>query len=572
MLGNIPARSKIFAELKSVNAKSIAIVVALDGVLNLLSSLYPAFRGRFLILLNFLPIDVIRSARLATILISFSLIILSLGLYRHKRIAWFFTLVVLFTSVFAHILKGLDFEEAAIAIILWFWLVLSGKYFHAKSDTPSVWQGIRAVAAAAIFTFVYGILGFYILDHHFGVRFNITDAVRETFKTLLTFQGPIMPHTKFGRFFIDSLYSIAFFTSLYALFMLLRPVVLRQKTSKSEYIKAEKIIQEYRANVLSKFVLLPDKYFFFSSGGSVLSYAQNGRVVIVLGGPIGPKNDIAKAVSEFASFSNQNDWRPAFYQVNEEGLKLFEEAGFDSVCIGNEALVDLENFSLEGSQIKKLRSVVKKIDELGFKTKVFNPPLSNSLLESLRVISDEWLDEKKENEKSFSLGWFDDVYIKNSSVIVLFSPNQTPCAFISLITDYSKEEFGIDLMRKTRYDENGMMEFLFVELFAWGKNQGFKYCNLGLSALAKISDQATELNISERALDFAFNYFNQLYNFKGLYNFKSKFLPVWRPKYLVFIGGAASFPSVIMALINANSGENIIISQLKELFNISRNP
>jgi len=80
-------------------------------------------------------------------------------------------MLLLIVSVFTHLAKGLDYEETLLATGLLAYLVAVRHRFQARSDRPSVAQGVRALVAAFGFTLLYGVLGFYLLDHHFRVNF-----------------------------------------------------------------------------------------------------------------------------------------------------------------------------------------------------------------------------------------------------------------------------------------------------------------------------------------------------------------------------------------------------------------
>ncbi len=126
-------------------------------------------------------------------------------------------------------LKGLDYEEALLAgglmVILW----RMRDQFHARSDTPSIQQGLRVLAGAFLFTLAYGVSGFFLLDRHYSVNFGFWDALRQTVVMFTQFYDPgLTPVTRFGRFFADSIYIVGAGTFGYAGLMLLRPVFVRE--------------------------------------------------------------------------------------------------------------------------------------------------------------------------------------------------------------------------------------------------------------------------------------------------------------------------------------------------------
>ncbi len=138
-----------------------------------------------------------------------------------------------------------------------------------------------------------------------------------------------------------------------------------------------------------------------------------------------------------------------------------------------EGIVNLETFTLEGKAGKHLRTPVNKLTNAGYKFVVHQPPIPMNLLKELRAISDEWLTSMHGSEKRFSLGWFEDDYIRNSPIAAVHMPEGWISAFANLIPEYQANEVTIDLMRHRREIENGTMEFLFVSLFQWARDQGY---------------------------------------------------------------------------------------------------
>ena len=305
---------------------------------------------------------------LASALAGFALLILSVSLWRRKQVAWALTLAVLLVSIVVHLLKGLDYEEASLAALLALWLILLRPHFHARSDKPSIRQGLLLVAASLVFTLFYGVLGFYLLDRHYSVNFGLWAAVRQTLIMVTQFYDPgLQPLTRFGRYFSNSIFMVGAATLGYALLMLLRPVLVRAPVLEEERKRAWEIVQNCGRGPLARFALLPDKQFHFSSGGSLIAYVMESRFAIVLGDPIGPVEDMAPAIADFQKFCASNDWQPVFYQVLPDHLDIYGEAHLTALPVGSEAIVDLAKFTLEGSENKNTRNAYTKMVRNGYR-------------------------------------------------------------------------------------------------------------------------------------------------------------------------------------------------------------
>ena len=538
------------------NVRIAAILTGIMGVINVLSAVTPSLGSRLRFLEQFTPLVVRHGSHLAAGLAGFALILVARNLWRRKRIAWLVALVTLVISAISHILKGLDYEEALLAGGLAIWLFGLKPNFHARSDSPSVRQGLRAMAFSMLFTLGYGVAGFYLLDRHYSDNFGLWAAMRQTVAMFTQFYDPgLEPLTQFGRYFADSIYMIGAATFGYGLLMLARPVLLRRPSTPQERQRARQIIEAYGRSSLARIALLDDKNYIFSQGGSVLPYTIEGRVAVTLGDPIGPPDDIAPMISGFVKQCQQNDWIPVFYQTKPDTLEYYKSAGFKALCIGEEGSVDITNFSLAGRENKWLRTASNRLTKQGYQVIVHQAPLSNKLLSELHQVSDEWLTTMRGSEKRFSLGWFEDDYIRSSPVAAVHSPSDLITAFANIVPEYQLNEITIDLMRHRREIEPGTMDFLFVELFSWAKENGYAAFNLGLSALAGIGEHPDDPMI-ERTLHYIYQHINQFYNFKGLHDFKEKFRPTWSPRYLIY-PDTASLAAAWLAVVQANSGKHL---------------
>src|SRR6266498_7326 len=272
----------------------VALLTALMGAINFLSAITPAMQYRLRLLEQYSPFTVTHGGHLTSALAGFALLLLSVSLWRRKQMGWLLTVIVLIISVFVHLLKGLDYEEATLAALLAGLLIYLRPSFHALSDTPSMQQGLQVLVAALVFTLAYGVIGFYLLDRHFRVNFGLWAAVRQTIVMFAQFYDPgLQPITGFGRYFADSIYAVGTATFGYAFVMLLRPVLNRRAVSEEERSRAWEIIRAHGQTALTRYAVLEDKKFFFSPHNTLISYVVENRVALALGDPIGPMEDVS---------------------------------------------------------------------------------------------------------------------------------------------------------------------------------------------------------------------------------------------------------------------------------------
>jgi phosphatidylglycerol lysyltransferase len=201
--------------------------------------------------------------------------------------------------------------------------------------------------------------------------------------------------------------------------------------------------------------------------------------------------------------------------------------------VGDEAIVDLTGFTLQGAAAKTFRSKVNLLEKAGIRTQYFEPPISGALMAELKQVSDEWLDIPGRRERQFTLGMFDEEYIRGTPVFTAEDPSGKVLAFLNLIPSYRRGESTVDLMRRRNEGPNGVMDYTFVKLFLYLKERGFERFNLGMAPMAGFQEQE-EASPEERAIHAFFQHLNFLFSFKGLLAYKAKFASIWEPRYVMY--------------------------------------
>ena len=554
LASRIPTLAGLSAEAEEVFPVRLAAAVTfLVGVANVLAAVTPRFAARFGTLGRALPLQA-QFGRLSSALAGIALMMVARGLWRRKRLAWLVTVLVLAGSIAAHLFRTRNFGVIAVSLALLVFLLMRRREFRARSDTPSIAQGLRVLAAAALITIAYGTLGFFLLDRQYSINFTFWSAVWQTFTMFTLYYDPLIhPVTRLGEFFEATIYVVSAATFGFALFMLLRPVLPRGSASSAERRRAEAIVDEWGSTPLAQIALLADKRYFFSPGGSFVSFRMVNSVALALGDPIGSPEDAPSTIQAFTEWSRSQDWTPAFYQTLPDHLDAYHDAGLSASKIGHDAVVDAREFSLSGKRYRVERNLVNRLTKDGYTTRYLPAPQPPALVAELRDVSDTWLAAGGGSEMAFSLGWFDDEYVAGSAILTVEGPTGEIEAFANVLVERAVSEVAIDLMRYRPSAPDGVMDFLFIRLIEWARENGFETFNLGFSALSGVGE--AEDPAIERALGLVYEYGNRFYSFKGLYQFKQKFRPDWQPRYIVY-PDASALPGVLAALVRANAGES----------------
>lgn len=297
--------------------------------------------------------------------------------------------------------------------------------------------------------------------------------------------------------------------------------------------RARMYINRYGNSACDHFKAANDKLLFFAEGiEGMIAYRVANNYAVVLHEPVCATDaERVQLLNAFYRFCKENSLRTFYYRIDEERLPFYEGIGWKALPIGQEAVVDISGFGLEGKDRKSLRNALNSVAKKGYGIQIYQPPIKDGLLQKLRHVSDGWLDAMEREELVFSQGMFDEAELKQQTIITLENTDEKVVAFLNIIPDYSPGELTYDLIRKTNDAPGGCMDALIVALIDYGRSTGLTALNMGLAPFSGIERPA---DLPQRTVKFAYERLQLFRHYKGLREFKDKFHPEWKTKYLVF--------------------------------------
>jgi phosphatidylglycerol lysyltransferase len=254
-----------------------------------------------------------------------------------------------------------------------------------------------------------------------------------------------------------------------------------------------------------------------------------------MGDPVGNPDAQRELVWKYRELCELHRGRCVFYEVDRERLQLYLDLGLTPLKIGEEARIPLAEFKLEGGGWEEMRALCGTMEREGVAFAVIPAAEVEPLLPELRRVSDAWLAAgRKTGGQGFTSGTFDEAYLKRFPVAVLRRAGEI-IGFANLWAGADRHELSVDLLRCLPGAPDGTMDYLFVRLMQWGREQGYGWFNLGMSPLS--GEEALPLSPEWAAFgELIYRHGEHFYNFDGLRRYKAKFKPVWRPKYLAYSG------------------------------------
>jgi phosphatidylglycerol lysyltransferase len=511
-----------------------AFIILILGIVNIISSITPAIPARLRLVKNLLPEDVIVTSNALVLVFGLILVMLSIFLLQGSRRAWYIAVALTAFSFFGHLLKAADFEEAILAFVagsvLWY---TSGNY-KLRPHPRFISINYFVLIYAALAVMAYGVLGFYFIDkRHFGIDFKFTEAIKAVLKLLfLVDDKALVARTHFGKHFEDSIYFAGASLILFFVFSLLKPYFSKPYNKEADFDTANDLLKSFGCSALDYFKTYPDKFLFFNESKSAfISFKITRHFAIVLEDPVAETAaEKLDMVNQFEVFCKENGFISAYYRVPERSLEFYHALGRKSIPIGEEAILNLSTFTMDGGKMKTTRSAVNRLTAEGFELKVYKAPIKEGLLQKLEKVSDNWLQELQQKEVAFTQGVFDASILKEQTILTIEDQEEKVYAFLNLIPDYAPGEATYDLIRKIKDAPNGVLDMLLAKTFLYLKEQGYTSANMGLAPLSGMED----VNVTQKTIKYAYENLKVFGQFKGLRKYKEKFFPSWEKKYLIY--------------------------------------
>ncbi len=523
LAGEAGARNKAsLSGLRAVagSAAPMALSAAtfLTGAMLLLSGALPALPWRLKALeaLLPLPLPLIEASHILASIIGALLLLIAPGLYRRLDGASMAVRALLLAAAACSLLKGFDFEEAFVCLALFVLLHWTRGAFYRRTALT------QAPLSPAWFASVATVLGLSVWAGLFAYRHVPYDGE-------LWLQFAL--HGDASRFLRATL-GVGLVLCGFAIWRLLGPTPAdRIAAPTGQDIATVREVLTTAQRTEAMLALTGDKLFLFSSNhDAFLMYRVSGVSWIVMGDPVGSPAAWPDLLWRMRDMTDRHQGRLLLYEVSPHLLDLAIGMGLQVIKFGEEAVVDLRSFALDTPRLRAARRSERAAAKKGATFDIVPRAQAPALLDALEQVSDAWMADKGQREKSFSLGRFDRDYLSNFDIAVVRVDGRI-VAFANLWLTENRNEASIDLMRHVDDAPSGTMDFLFVQLMVWAGAQGYARFSLGMAPLSGIEGRRLSPTWAKLA-SFAFRHGERFYGFKGLRAYKEKFAPDWEPRYI----------------------------------------
>ena len=516
----------------------LAALVATAGILDIASAVTPELADRVQLIEGVAPNAVPGLASALIVPTGLALIVLARGLWRRRRRAWQVTVALVLVAAILHILKGLDYEEATVSIALALALIARRNDFEGSGDPATRHEvGLRALVYV-VAIFLYGTVALWINRIEADRTYTLGFALRETATALagLNPRGSAHLSGPFGEWFPLSVFLLGISGGLWLLASWLAPWRYRCDRRVHEQLLVHKLVDQHGTDTLSPFVLRPDKSYFFSPDErAFLAYKVVAFVAVVSGDPIGDPDAIESLLPAFKQFAHERDWRVAVLGAGERCLPLYGRNGLRALYHGDEGVIDVGSFSLEGRSVRKVRQSVHRLERAGYSAAtVFAGDVDGALAAELAEVAAEWRGVQPQRGFTMEFDSLFDVGGQDALFVIGRDASGAVAGFFHLAVSRAGRALSLSSMPRLRTTPNGFNEWLVAETVGWARERGFERVSLNFSPFAAVLGPDSQLSASQRVQRKVLHQLKGTFQFDNLLTFNRKFFPRWQKRYVVF--------------------------------------
>ena len=536
-----------------------SLLCLLIGLSDVLAIFKPAWHARLHNVNAFVPGTLTNVTRSADVIIGLMLVLLAHGLRRRKRRAWQAVLALLVFDIVIHFLhfpREPRPYSAVVAIVLLAVLLFFHEDFYALGDPRTRgWNALRVLGILAVADLAIGLgyLAMGPLDGSYSVPERVQDVVYE----LVGVYGPVQwASDARGDLYHLLTSALGLFTLVVTVYLFLRPAQPRARLGAADATRIRELLaRQGDRDSLGYFALRNDKNVIWSpSGKSCVCYRVVSGVMLASGDPIGDPEAWPGAIAEFLGVAARHAWRPAVMGCSELGAEVWcREGDLTALELGDEAIVDVAEFSLSGRSMRNVRQMVNRVAKAGYVAEIRRVgDIPRAELDRVIKVTDSWRGSSTERGFSMALGR-------------IGGPGDGDCVLVTATEDgvlrailhfvpWGADGLSLDLMRRDRTAQPGLNDFLITEAIKAAPGLGVKRISLNFAMFRAALERGERIGAGPvlRAWRGLLVFASRWFQIESLYKFNAKFCPIWEPRFFVY-PGTRDTPRIAMAALEAEA-------------------
>jgi lysyl-tRNA synthetase class 2 len=337
---------------------------------------------------------------------------------------------------------------------------------------------------------------------------------------------------------VNMLSTVLLLAVLYAAFRSRRAV--DPLTEEDEKRLRELLERHGERDSLGYFALRREKSVVWSpSGKAAVVYRVLGGVSLASGDPLGDPEAWPGAIGPWLAQARAHGWIPAVVGASEEAGTVYARHGLDALELGDEAVVDVAEFTLEGRAMRTVRQARNRVRRAGYSVRIRrHEDIPADEMAYLVRRADDWRDGATERGFSMALGRLGDPRDGRCVMLECIDAAGRLRALLSFVP-WGRHGLSLDLMRRDRDVDgsaNGLTEFMVIELLRRAGEIGITQVSLNFAMFRSVFERGARLGAGPvlRLWRSLLGFFSRWWQIESLYRANAKYRPVWEPRFLLF--------------------------------------
>ncbi|HLN71290.1 MAG TPA: phosphatidylglycerol lysyltransferase domain-containing protein [Streptosporangiaceae bacterium] len=537
-----------------------ALLTALIGLSDIIAIFKPDWTHRLNKINYLVPGTLNVGIRSADVIIGLMLLMLAHGLRRRKRRAFQAVTALLAFDIGIHFYHSqFNMERvptAIIALVLLVALLYFRDEFYAEGDPRTRWRALWVFAGLVVADVAIGLI-YILFARGLEANYSFTQRVQEVIYGLVGVSGPVqwVPEAR-GDLFNVLTGALGFFTLVVTVYLFLRPAEPRARLGLADAGRVRELLGKYGdRDSLGYFALRDDKSVIWSpTGKACVCYRVVSGVMLASGDPIGDPEAWPGAIGPFLDEAARHAWAPAVMGCSELGAEVWcREGNLTALELGDEAVVNVADFSLSGRSMRNVRQMVNRVAKNGYEAEVRRvgdiPPRE---LDAIMRAADTWRGSQTERGFSMALGRIGGPGDEDC-VLATAKENGVDRAVLQLVP-WGADGLSLDLMRRDKGAQPGLNDFLIVEAIKAAPGLGVKRISLNFAVFRAALERGERIGAGPvlRAWRSVLIFLSKWFQIESLYKFNAKFGPVWQPRFFVF-PSTKDAPRIAVAALEAEA-------------------
>ena len=535
---------------------SAALLTLLIGLSDILALFRPDLVYRLHKINYLVPGTLTTVTRSAEVIIGLMLLMLAHGLRRRKRRAWQAVAALLAFDIGIHVTNAHRMTTTIIAAVLLVALLYFREEFYAEGDRRTRWRALWVFGCLIVADVVIG-CSYILLARHLVTNYSLGQRVQEALWGLVGVSGPVqwVPEGR-GDLFAIMAGALGVFTLVVTVYLFLRPAEPRARLGPADAARVRELLGRHGdRDSLGYFALRDDKSVIWSpTGKACVCYRVVSGVMLASGDPIGDPEAWPGAIGPFLDEAARHAWAPAVMGCSELGAEVWcREGNLTALELGDEAIVNVADFSLSGRTMRNVRQMVNRVAKNGYVAEVRRvgdiPPRE---IDAILRVADSWRGSQTERGFSMALGRIGAPGDENC-VLATATENGVVRAVLQLVP-WGADGLSLDLMRRDKAAQPGLNDFLIVEAIKAAPGLGVKRISLNFAVFRAALERGERIGAGPvlRAWRSVLIFLSKWFQIESLYKFNAKFGPVWQPRFFVF-PSTRDAPRIAVAALEAEA-------------------